>query len=127
MHTCSEEARSNGYSVVIDGDIIHDFLMRPMIKALATIQVRPHPPVINTHSCIAIEIPHKLLVYGEIKSAQVPKAQSLSRLTYYLCCSFLSRLKTELPLERSTTSRVVEISTRWTGKLSSTDIQSTYR
>ena len=44
-HMHSEEARSSGFSVVIDGDVIHDFLMRPMIKALATIQVRPHPPI----------------------------------------------------------------------------------
>lgn len=44
INTHSEEARSNGFTVVVDGDIIHDFLMRLMIKAMASIQVRPHPP-----------------------------------------------------------------------------------
>ena len=39
--THSEEARSNGFTVVVDGDVIHDFLMRLMIKTLATVQVRP--------------------------------------------------------------------------------------
>lgn len=36
---CSEECRAKGFVVLLDADIIHDFLIKSMIKALSMIQV----------------------------------------------------------------------------------------
>ena len=64
IYTHSEEARSNGFTVVVDGDVIHDFLMRPMIKVLATIQVRPHPPVIKTILAKSISLNNLICIHN---------------------------------------------------------------
>ena len=39
-YLCREDVRVHGFSVLVDADIIHDFLMRNMMKALHSLQVR---------------------------------------------------------------------------------------
>ena len=34
VSSCREEVRAKGFSVIVDGEVIHDFLLRAMFEAL---------------------------------------------------------------------------------------------